>query len=77
MTSFDSTKSLKRQIDLMLDNELPKEDEAILIKYMENDPRSNKYLEKAKEFRTFIKDNVRRSAVSPSMEQSIRNSIKL
>jgi hypothetical protein len=77
MTSFDSTKSLKRQIDLMLDNELPKEDEAILIKYMENDPRSNKYLEKAKEFRTFIKDNVRRSAVSPSIEQSIRNSIKL
>ncbi len=77
MTSFDSTKSLKRQIDLMLDNELPKEEEDFLIKYMENDPRSNKYLEKAKEFRTFLKDNVRRSVVSPSIEQNIRNSIKL
>lgn len=77
MTSFDSTKSLKRQIDLMLDNELPKEDEDLLIKYMENDPRCNKYLEKAKEFKSFLKDHVRRSAVSPTIEQNIRDSIKL
>ena len=77
MTSFDSVKSLRKQINLLLDNELPKEEEINLIQHMENDPRCNKIKNKKKDFRDFVKNNVRRSAVSPLTEQNIRNFIKL
>lgn len=48
MRSFDSVKSLRQQINLLLDNELPKEDHQNLISRMESDPRCNKIFNKEK-----------------------------
>jgi ribosomal protein S19 len=44
---------------------------------MENDPRSNKIFNKEKDFREFVKTNVRRSAVSPDFIQNLKERIKL
>ena len=77
MRSFDSVKSLRQQINLFLDNELPKEEEVNLIQYMENDPRSNKIYIKEKDFREFVKNNVRRPSVTPDFVQNLKERIKL
>ncbi|MBK7807254.1 MAG: hypothetical protein KA270_11695 [Saprospiraceae bacterium] len=77
MRSFDSVKSLRQQINLLLDNELPKEDHQNLISRMESDPRCNKIFNKEKDFRDFVKNNVRRPAVSPDFIQNIKDRIRL
>lgn len=77
MQNFDSVKSIRQQINLFLDNELPNEDQQNLIQYMENDPRSNKIFNKEKDFREFVKTNVRRSAVSPDFIQNLKERIKM
>ncbi len=77
MRSFDSVKSLRQQINLLLDNELPKEDHQNLINRMESDPRCNKIFNKEKDFRDFVKNNVRRPAVSPDFIQNIKDRIRL
>ena len=77
MRSFDSVKSLRQQINLLLDNELPKEDHQNLINRKESDPRCNKIFNKEKDFRDFVKNNVRRPAVSPDFIQNIKDRIRL
>jgi hypothetical protein len=77
MQNFDSVKSIRQQINLFLDNELPNEEQQNLIQYMENDARSNKIFNKEKDFREFVKTNVRRSAVSPDFIQNLKERIKM
>lgn len=77
MLSFESKKSLRQQIDLFLDNELPKEDEVSLIQHMENDPKSNKIYIDAIHFREFVKNNVKRPSVTPDFIQSLKERINL
>jgi hypothetical protein len=77
MRSFDSVKSLRQQINLLLDNELPKEDHQNLIDRMESDPRCNKIFNREKDFRDFVKNNVRRPSVTPDFIQNIKDRIRL
>jgi hypothetical protein len=77
MRSFDSVKSLRQQINLLLDNELPKEDQQNLIIRMESDPRCNKIFNREKDFRDFVKNNVRRPSVTPDFIQNIKDRIRL
>ena len=64
MRSFDSLKSLRQQINLYLDNELPTEDLNNLKIRVESDPRCTKIYNTEREFRDFVKNNVRRPAVT-------------
>ncbi|MBK8347779.1 MAG: hypothetical protein IPL08_09145 [Saprospiraceae bacterium] len=75
MKSFDSVKSLRQQINLFLDNELPQEDTQHLIQVMENDPRSSRIFNKEKDFRDFVKSNVRRPSVTPDFIQNLKDRI--
>lgn len=75
MRSFDSVKSIRQQINLFLDNELPKEDEQNLIQIMESDPRSTKIYNREKDFREFVKNNVKRPTVTPDFIQNLKDRI--
>mgnify|MGYP001355622716 CR=1 FL=1 len=77
MRSFDSVKSLRQQINLYLDNELPQEDQQHLIHKMESDPRCNKIFNKEKDFRDFVRNNVRRPSVTPDFIQNIKDRIRM
>jgi hypothetical protein len=77
MSSFASVKTLRHQISLFLDNELPKDDQANLIQFMESDARSNKIYNNEKDFRDFVKNNVRRPSVTPDFVQNLKERIKL
>ncbi len=75
MRSFDSLKSLRQQINLYLDNELPIEDEKNLKLRVESDPRCTKIYNKEKDFRDFVRNNVRRPAVTPDFIQDLKRRI--
>lgn len=77
MSSFSSTKSLRHQIDLFLDNELSKDAQANLIQMIEGDARFNKIIEDEKYFREFVKNNVKRQSVTPDFIQNLKERIKL
>lgn len=77
MSSFDSVKTIRQQINLFLDNELPENETADLIKLMESDPRSNRIYHKEKDFRDFVKNNVKRPSVSTDFIQNIKDRIRL
>ncbi|MBK8625769.1 MAG: hypothetical protein IPN86_09480 [Saprospiraceae bacterium] len=77
MSSFASVKTLRHQINLFLDNELPKDDQANLIQFMENDARSSKIYNNEKDFREFVKNNVKRPSVTPDFVQNLKERIKL
>jgi hypothetical protein len=75
MKTFDSVKSLRHQINLFLDNELPAEQKDDLIKVIESSPKSQKIMENEKIFRDFVKSNFKRPEISQDFVQSIKNSI--
>jgi hypothetical protein len=77
MKTFDSVKSLRHQINLFLDNELPTEQKDDLIKVIESSPKSQKIMENEKIFRDFVKTNFKRPEVSQDFVQSIKNSIMM
>lgn len=75
MKTFDSVKSLRNQINLFLDNELPTDQKEDLIKVIESSPKSQKIMENEKIFRDFVKSNFKRPEISQDFVQSIKNSI--
>jgi hypothetical protein len=76
MRTFDSEKSLRKQINLFLDNELNSEDHQVLMHKMESDPRCNKIFSKEKNFRDFVRNNVTRPTVSQDFIQNLKERIK-
>ncbi len=77
MSSFETNKSLRQQIHLFLDNELPKEDQQNLIDKMGSDPRFINIMKKEQDFRDFVKNNVKRSSVSADFIQNIKDRISI
>jgi hypothetical protein len=75
MRNFDSVKSIKQQINLYLDNELPVEDGKNLIQRVETDPRCTKIFNREKDFRAFVKSNVKRPTISAAFIQDLKNRI--
>jgi hypothetical protein len=76
MRNRESIQDLRQKIDLYFDNALPPKDKEELMSRVQNDPRCCNLFNKEKTFRDFIKNNVKRTSVSPDMIQSIRDSIR-
>ena len=76
MRSFNTEKSLKKQINLFLDNELPNEDKQNLISKLQTDPRSNAIFDREKNFRDFIKNNVKRQTITPDFIQNLKSRLQ-
>lgn len=75
MQDLNTGMSLKKQINLFLDNELPTEDHQALMHRVESDPRTNKIFNREKDFRDFVKNNVKRPSVSPVFIQNLKERI--
>lgn len=75
----DQTKSstLRQQINLYFDNALDPVAKDELLTQVECDTKCSKLFQKEKNFREYIKNNVRRSSVSPDLIQTIKESIRV
>ena len=76
MRNRENIQDLRQKIDLYFDNALPPKDQEELMSRVEKDPRCSSMFKKEKTFREFIKNNVKRTSVSPDIIQSIRDSIR-
>ena len=65
------------QVDLYFDNALQQDDQQRLLQQVSSDPDANQMFQEAKNFRDFIKNNVKRQKVSPELINSIKERIKL
>ncbi len=77
MDHRENFQQIKQRIGLYFDNELNPQDQDDLLSLVQNDARCSKMFNKEKNFRDFIKNNVKRPSVSPDMIQSIRDRIKI
>ena len=68
---------LRHQINLFFDNALSPEDQKDLLQKVDCDHKCNKLFTKEKNFRDYIKNNVKRSSVSPDLIQSIKDRIRV
>ena len=76
MRNRENIQDLRQKIDLYFDNALPPKDQEELMQKVQKDPRCSSMFKKEKTFRDFIKNNVKRTSVSPDIIQSIRDSIR-
>ncbi len=77
MEGRNSLSDVRQRISLYFDNELDQKDQDDLLEEVHKNPASSRIFEKEKNFRNFIKDNVKRPAVSPDFVQNIRNKVKV
>lgn len=77
MRNFDSSKNLRKQINLYFDNELNQTDSDYLINKIKEDPKKEKIFESEKNFREFIQSNIKRPNVSSSLIANIKNIINI
>lgn len=77
MRNQDNARNLRSKINLYFDNALSHEEQDSLLNQVESDPRCSKMFKKEKTFRDYIKNNVKRSSVSPDLIQSIKDSIRI
>ncbi len=69
--------NFRKQVDLYLDRALNSEDEKELLERINHDPSYGRVFSKEKNFRNFIKNNVKRSEATPDFIQAIKNKIKI
>ena len=67
----------QQRVNLYFDNQLNELDQKNLLNQVNEDPRCDKMFKKEKNFRDFIKNNVKRSSVSPDLIQSIKNKVRI
>ncbi len=77
MSTKDNFKQIRQRINMYFDNELSQEDKSQLLHQVDEDPRCQKIFHKEKNFRDFIKSNVKQSTVSPDLIQNIRDRIRI
>lgn len=77
MRNQENTGSLRSKINLYFDNALSQEESSTLLERVSCDTKCSKMFNKEKTFRDYIKNNVKRSSVSPDLIQSIRDSIRV
>ena len=77
MNQQSASTNLRHQINLYFDNALSQEDQQNLLHQVECDGKCSKMFQKEKSFRDYIKNNVKRSSVSPDLIQSIKDRIKV
>jgi hypothetical protein len=77
MRNFDSSKNLRKQINLYFDNELNQTDAEFLMNKIKEDPKKVKIFESEKNFREFIQSNIKRPNVSSNLIENIKNIINI
>lgn len=65
----------KKQIQLFFDNELDNENKEILLSRIDSDPKCHSMFKKERNFRDFVKNNIKRSTVSSDLVQSIKSKL--
>ena len=68
--------NLSDRVNLYLDKALSQEDESKLLREVDDDPRYRGVLDREQDFRSFVKNNIRRSSVSPDLIHSIKEKIR-
>ncbi len=68
---------LRNKINLYFDNQLDHQDQKELLSKVDVDPQCSKLFNKEKSFRDFIKNNVKRSTVSPEFIRNLRDRIQV
>jgi hypothetical protein len=76
MTHRENSQDLRQKINLYFDNALPQKDQDELLIRVGTDPDCCQMFNKEKNFRAFIKNNVRRTPASQDIIQSIRDRIR-
>jgi hypothetical protein len=76
MGNFNKSWSLRRKISLFLDNELPKDIRQEFEQSIESDLTVGRIINKEKDFKEYIKNNIRRPEVSPQLVESIKSKIR-
>lgn len=77
MRNQENTGILRSKINLYFDNALSQEEKSSLLEQVNSDTRCSKMFNKEKTFRDYIKNNVKRSSVSPDLIQSIKDNIRV
>ena len=77
MRNQESSGNLRKKINLYFDNALSHDEQSQLLEQVSSDSRCNKMFNKEKTFRDYIRNNVKRSSVSPDLIQSIKDSIRV
>ncbi len=77
MEKSSNLHDLQHKISLFFDNELCDSDKRDLLHKVNSDPHCSKIFNKEKNFREFIKKNVKRPEVSSDLIQSIRDRIRI
>jgi len=75
MDHSESLKSIRQRIHMFLDNELAREEEEKLVRSMEDDPRTSRLMDQEKQFRDFLKSNLKRPTVSPDFKKNLKSII--
>lgn len=66
---------LKKQINLFFDNELDSENKEQLLSKIDNDPKCQSMFKKERNFRDYIKNNIKRPSVSTDLIQTIKTKL--
>ena len=77
MTESNDFSNFSRQINMYLDNELGHEDRRAFIQSVRGNSQLDNMLDNERSFRHFVKNNVHRSHVAPTLIQSIKEKIKI
>lgn len=67
---------LGKEINLFLDNALPKEECKKLLDRMDSDQQCCQMMENEKQLRCYIKDNLKRSSASDDLKNLIKSTLK-
>jgi len=77
MRNHGNDGDIRDQINMYFDNALSNEEQQSLLQQVSADPQAGQIFQKEKHFRDYIKNNVKRSSVSPDLIQSIKDRIRV
>lgn len=77
MENSNNFNDLQKSINLYLDRAMNDEDQLRMMKEMKKNPDFPQMINKERNFRTFLKNNVKRYSASTDLIQSIINQIKM
>lgn len=66
----------KHRVDLYLDNELQMDEQEVLMNEVRNNPVYQSVLDQERSFRTFLKSNINRKSVSPTLIENIKERLR-
>lgn len=76
MKNLNNMHDFPKQVNLYLDNELSQDDQTSFLNTVKDNSQFNSMLSNERSFRNFVKQNVRKSHVSPVLIQNIKDKIR-